>query len=97
MEDAYKIIKRPLITEKSTIIKEMNNQLQIIRANQGDEVYNSILQAMGINEPGGEMPGAAPGRDPRMGFQLGEGTKKAIGALKQSFSAKGTPSYRNYQ
>ena len=27
MEDAYKIIKRPLITEKSTIIKEMNNQL----------------------------------------------------------------------
>ena len=27
MEDAYKIIKRPLITEKSTIIKEMHNQL----------------------------------------------------------------------
>ena len=27
MEDAYKIIKRPLITEKSTKIKEMNNQL----------------------------------------------------------------------
>ncbi len=27
MEDAYKIIKRPLITEKSTIQKEMDNQL----------------------------------------------------------------------
>jgi large subunit ribosomal protein L23 len=27
MEDAYKIIKRPLITEKSTITKEMHNQL----------------------------------------------------------------------
>ena len=27
MDDAYKIIKRPLITEKSTIIKEMHNQL----------------------------------------------------------------------
>ncbi|MEE9121734.1 MAG: 50S ribosomal protein L23 [Syntrophobacteria bacterium] len=27
MKDAYKIIKRPLITEKSTIIKEMHNQL----------------------------------------------------------------------
>ena len=27
MEDAYKIIKRPLITEKSTIKKEMDNQL----------------------------------------------------------------------
>jgi large subunit ribosomal protein L23 len=27
MEDAYKIIKRPLITEKSTTQKEMDNQL----------------------------------------------------------------------
>ena len=27
MEDAYKIIRRPLITEKSTIQKEMDNQL----------------------------------------------------------------------
>jgi len=27
MEDVYKIIKRPLITEKSTIQKEMDNQL----------------------------------------------------------------------
>ena len=27
MEDAYKVVKRPLITEKSTIIKEMHNQL----------------------------------------------------------------------
>lgn len=27
MEDAYKIIKRPLITEKSTIQKEADNQL----------------------------------------------------------------------
>ena len=27
MEDAYNIIKRPLITEKSTIQKEMDNQL----------------------------------------------------------------------
>jgi large subunit ribosomal protein L23 len=27
MEEPYKIIRRPLITEKSTIQKEMNNQL----------------------------------------------------------------------
>jgi large subunit ribosomal protein L23 len=27
MEDDYKIIRRPLITEKSTIQKEMHNQL----------------------------------------------------------------------
>ena len=27
MEDAYKIIRRPLITEKTTIQKEMDNQL----------------------------------------------------------------------
>ena len=27
MEDAYKVIRRPMITEKSTLQKEMNNQL----------------------------------------------------------------------
>jgi large subunit ribosomal protein L23 len=27
MEESYKVIKRPLITEKSTLQKEMNNQL----------------------------------------------------------------------
>ena len=27
MEEPYKIIRRPLITEKSTVLKEMHNQL----------------------------------------------------------------------
>ncbi len=44
MEDAYRIIRRPLITEKSTLQKEMHNQLafEVDRRANKIEIKNAV-------------------------------------------------------
>jgi len=55
MEEPYKIIRRPLITEKSTIQKEMNNQLafEVIFKVQVEDVrtqnYQGKIKRLGRN------------------------------------------------
>ncbi|HPQ69534.1 MAG TPA: 50S ribosomal protein L23 [bacterium] len=86
MKEAYKIIKRPVITEKANLSKEENNQLVFEVATYANkvEIANAIEELFGV-KVGDVRTQVVPGKRKRLGRHIGYSSKwkKAIVTLKE--------------
>jgi large subunit ribosomal protein L23 len=85
MEEPYKIIRRPLITEKSTIHKEMNNQLafEVDRRANKIEIKKAVERIFKVQVENVRTQNYQ-GKTTRLGRNIGRRRhwKKAIVTLK---------------
>ncbi len=86
MKEAYKIIKRPVITEKANLSKEENNQLVFEVATYANkvEIAKAIEELFGV-KVGDVRTQIVSGKRKRLGRHIGYSSKwkKAIVTLKE--------------